>query len=120
MAPALASFSSGRVIQPVRNMLTIEEGKRFLGVMPAVAETGMGAKLVCFFPKNAGTGKLTLRQPRVQQSLRKKRTGQNRNLTQASQRIFLFVNNLQLESRGNSVCACFVLRTCRAEGGPTS
>jgi ornithine cyclodeaminase/alanine dehydrogenase-like protein (mu-crystallin family) len=25
-------------------------------VMPAVAESGMGAKLVCFFPKNAGTG----------------------------------------------------------------
>jgi thiomorpholine-carboxylate dehydrogenase len=36
-------------------MLTIEEGKRFLGVMPAVAEHGMGAKLVCFFPKNAGS-----------------------------------------------------------------
>jgi len=55
MERALADFSAGRVIQPVRNMLTIEEGKRFLGVMPAVAETGMGAKLVCFFPKNAGT-----------------------------------------------------------------
>ena len=40
----------------MRNMLTIEEGKRFLGIMPAVAETGMGAKLVCFFPKNTGTG----------------------------------------------------------------
>ena len=36
--------------------LLIEEGKRFLGIMPAVAETGMGAKLVCFFPKNTGTG----------------------------------------------------------------
>ena len=56
MERALADFSGGKVIQPVRNMLTIEEGKRFLGVMPAVAETGMGAKLVCFFPKNAGTG----------------------------------------------------------------
>jgi ornithine cyclodeaminase/alanine dehydrogenase-like protein (mu-crystallin family) len=53
---ALAAFSTGRVIQPVRNMLTIEEGKRFLGVMPAVAPEGMGAKLVCFFPKNAGSG----------------------------------------------------------------
>lgn len=56
MERALSDFSAGRVIQPVRNMLTIEEGKRFLGIMPAVAETGMGAKLVCFFPKNAGTG----------------------------------------------------------------
>src|SRR5215475_5061191 len=55
MEIALAAFSAGRVIQPVRNMLTIEEGKRFLGIMPAVAEDGMGAKLVCFFPKNAGT-----------------------------------------------------------------
>jgi thiomorpholine-carboxylate dehydrogenase len=56
MEKALSDFSAGRVIQPVRNMLTIEEGKRFLGIMPAVAEYGMGAKLVCFFPKNAGTG----------------------------------------------------------------
>ena len=56
MERALADFSAGKVIQPVRNMLTIEEGKRFLGIMPAVAETGMGAKLVCFFPKNTGTG----------------------------------------------------------------
>jgi len=55
MEKALLAFSAGRVIQPVRNMLTIEEGKRFLGIMPAVAEDGMGAKLVCFFPKNAGT-----------------------------------------------------------------
>ena len=30
MESALAEFSSGRVIQPVRNMLTIEEGKRYL------------------------------------------------------------------------------------------
>ena len=55
MEKALSAFSAGQVIQPVRNVLTIEEGKRFLGVMPAVAENGMGAKLVCFFPKNAGT-----------------------------------------------------------------
>jgi ornithine cyclodeaminase/alanine dehydrogenase-like protein (mu-crystallin family) len=56
MERALSDFSAGRVIQPVRNVLTIEEGQRFLGVMPAVTESGMGAKLVCFFPKNAGTG----------------------------------------------------------------
>src|SRR5215472_8061460 len=55
MEKALSAFSAGRVIQPVRNLLVIEEGKRFLGIMPAVAEDGMGAKLVCFFPKNAGT-----------------------------------------------------------------
>ena len=55
MEKALSAFSAGRVIQPVRNMLIIEEGKRFLGIMPAVAQDGMGAKIVCFFPKNAGT-----------------------------------------------------------------
>jgi len=56
METALAAFSLGRVLQPVRNMLTIEEGKRYLGVMPAVAEDAMGAKLVSFYPGNAGTG----------------------------------------------------------------
>jgi thiomorpholine-carboxylate dehydrogenase len=55
MEKALSAFSAGRAIQPMRNMLTIEEGQRFLGVMPAVTENGMGAKLVSFFPKNAGS-----------------------------------------------------------------
>jgi thiomorpholine-carboxylate dehydrogenase len=56
MEAALAGFSSGRVIQPVRSMLTIEEDKRYLGIMPAVAEDAMGLKLVSFYPGNAGTG----------------------------------------------------------------
>lgn len=56
METALAGFSLGRVLQPVRNMLTIEEGKRYLGIMPAVAEDAMGAKLVSFYPGNSGTG----------------------------------------------------------------
>jgi ornithine cyclodeaminase/alanine dehydrogenase-like protein (mu-crystallin family) len=55
METALASFSLGRVLQPVRSMLTIEEGKRYLGIMPAVAEDAMGVKLVSFYPGNAGT-----------------------------------------------------------------
>ena len=55
METALIAFSAGRVVQPVRNMLTIEEGKRYLGIMPAVAEDAMGLKLVCFYPGNAGT-----------------------------------------------------------------
>ena len=55
MEAALAGFSLGRVLQPVRNMLTIEEGKRYLGIMPAVAENAMGVKLVSFYPGNAGT-----------------------------------------------------------------
>jgi ornithine cyclodeaminase/alanine dehydrogenase-like protein (mu-crystallin family) len=55
MEHALAAFSAGKVIQPVRQILTIEEGKRFLGVMPAVTPDGMGAKLVAFYPGNEGT-----------------------------------------------------------------
>jgi thiomorpholine-carboxylate dehydrogenase len=55
METALAGFSLGRVLQPVRNMLAIEEGKRYLGIMPAVAENAMGVKLVSFYPGNAGT-----------------------------------------------------------------
>jgi thiomorpholine-carboxylate dehydrogenase len=55
METALAGFSQGRVVQPVRNMLTIDEGKRYLGIMPAVGDTAMGAKLVSFYPGNAGT-----------------------------------------------------------------
>src|SRR5215470_10499699 len=55
MERALADFSLGRVLQPVRQMLTIDEGKRYLGIMPAVAEDAMGAKLVSFYPGNAGS-----------------------------------------------------------------
>jgi thiomorpholine-carboxylate dehydrogenase len=59
METALAEFSLGRVVQPVRSMLTVEEGKRYLGVMPAVAHEAMGAKLVSFYPGNEGTGTAT-------------------------------------------------------------
>jgi thiomorpholine-carboxylate dehydrogenase len=55
MEKALAEFSQGRVLQPVRQMLTIEEEKRYLGIMPAVAQEAMGLKLVSFYPGNAGT-----------------------------------------------------------------
>lgn len=56
MEAALADLSAGKVIQPVRNMITIEESKRYLGVMPAVTPDAMGLKLVSFYPGNAGTG----------------------------------------------------------------
>ncbi len=59
MENALAEFSLGQVVQPVRNMLTVEEGKRYLGIMPAVAHGAMGAKLVSFYPGNEGTGAAT-------------------------------------------------------------
>jgi thiomorpholine-carboxylate dehydrogenase len=56
MEMALAAFSTGRVIQPVREMLTIEEGRRYLGIMPAITQASMGAKLVSFYPGNADAG----------------------------------------------------------------
>ena len=34
-------------------MITIEEGRRYLGVMPAVAEAAMGLKLVSFYLETA-------------------------------------------------------------------
>ena len=55
MERALADFSSGRVLQPVRTVLTIEEGRRYFGIMPAVAPDYMATKLVSFYPGNAGT-----------------------------------------------------------------
>src|SRR5215469_1340744 len=55
MESALTAFSSGRVIQPVRSMITIEEDRRYLGIMPAVMPDAMGLKLVSFYPANAGT-----------------------------------------------------------------
>lgn len=55
MERAMIEFSGGDVIQPVRQMLAVEEHQRYLGVMPAAASTAMGAKLVAFYPKNAGT-----------------------------------------------------------------
>ncbi len=56
MEQALAAFSAGEVQQPVRSMITVEAGQRYLGIMPAVMQGGMGAKLVCFYPKNAAAG----------------------------------------------------------------
>lgn len=55
MESALNAFSAGRVIQPVRSMITLEEDKRYVGIMPAVTQDAMGLKFVSFYPANAGT-----------------------------------------------------------------
>jgi thiomorpholine-carboxylate dehydrogenase len=55
MERALAAFSMREVIQPVRQILTIEPQKRMLGVMPAVTKEAMGLKAVSFYPGNEGT-----------------------------------------------------------------
>lgn len=52
MERALAAFSTGRVTQPLRQWLVLEEGQRYFGVMPAASDEVMGTKLVSFFPKN--------------------------------------------------------------------
>ncbi len=56
MEQALAAFSTGRALQPVRTMLTVEEGQRYVGLMPAVAQEAMGLKVFSLYPVNAGTG----------------------------------------------------------------
>ena len=53
MRDALIDYSSGKVIQPDREMLPVEPQLRYFAAMPAATENIMGAKLVSFFPKNA-------------------------------------------------------------------
>lgn len=55
MESALADFSSGKVVQPIRSILHAAEHGGFFGVMPAVYGDIMGAKLVTLYPRNAGT-----------------------------------------------------------------
>jgi|SRR5579862_937621 len=56
MEAALIAFSKGQVQQPLRTILTVEEGKRYLGLMPAVLGEAMGLKAVSFYPANADKG----------------------------------------------------------------
>lgn len=56
MEEALRLFSAGDVVQPVRTVLTIEERRRYVGLMPAVAGAVMGLKYVTFYPANADRG----------------------------------------------------------------
>jgi alanine dehydrogenase len=54
MREALRELSSGKVQQPLRQVVPVNEHGGFLGVMPAYATTRgvLGAKLVTFFPRN--------------------------------------------------------------------
>ena len=56
MERALADFSSGRVVQPTREMVPVAEHEGFLGLMPAYYAAGaaLGVKLVAFYPQNRG------------------------------------------------------------------
>src|SRR6516164_4626941 len=53
MEGALAAFSAGKVVQPVRTMVPVAEHGGFLGLMPAYAGA-LGVKLVTFYPGNQG------------------------------------------------------------------
>jgi thiomorpholine-carboxylate dehydrogenase len=55
MERALADFSAGGAVQPLRTWLTLEEGNCFMGVMPVATRDAMGVKLVSLYPRNAGT-----------------------------------------------------------------
>jgi ornithine cyclodeaminase/alanine dehydrogenase-like protein (mu-crystallin family) len=53
MAGALADLSGGKVLQPVRTVLSITEHQGFFGLMPAY-NGSLGAKLVTYYPNNQG------------------------------------------------------------------
>lgn len=51
---ALADFSSGKVVQPVRTVVPVADHGGFFALMPAYADGALGAKLVTFYPQNQG------------------------------------------------------------------
>lgn len=58
MARALAEFSAGRVVQPLRPVVPVEAGPGFFAAMPAygAGDHALGAKLVTLFGGNAAAG----------------------------------------------------------------
>jgi ornithine cyclodeaminase/alanine dehydrogenase-like protein (mu-crystallin family) len=59
MRRAVKDFSAGRATQPVRTILPVSDHGGWFGVMPAVYDSVMGAKLVTFYPGNAELHKHT-------------------------------------------------------------
>jgi thiomorpholine-carboxylate dehydrogenase len=56
---ALTDFSAGRVVQPVRTVMSVAAHGGWFAVMPAVYGGVMGAKMVTFYPGNVELGKHT-------------------------------------------------------------
>jgi thiomorpholine-carboxylate dehydrogenase len=56
MEKALVDFSAGKVIQPVRSVISVDPPGGFLGLMPASSPDGLGLKAVTFYPSNAERG----------------------------------------------------------------
>ncbi len=56
MEKALIDFSTGKVTQPVRSVITVDPPGGFFGMMPALTPDGLGLKIVTFYPPNAKLG----------------------------------------------------------------
>jgi ornithine cyclodeaminase/alanine dehydrogenase-like protein (mu-crystallin family) len=56
MERALIDFSAGRVVHPVRSVISVAEHQGFMGIMPAVYGDVMGTKLVNLYPNNGTRG----------------------------------------------------------------
>jgi ornithine cyclodeaminase/alanine dehydrogenase-like protein (mu-crystallin family) len=58
MRAALADFSAGKAVQPVRTTIPVPGADGWLFVMPAYSANppALGAKLVSYYPKNTGMG----------------------------------------------------------------
>ena len=52
-------LSAGRVVQPLRTVMSVAEHSGWFAVMPAVYRGVMGAKMVTFYPGNVDLGKHT-------------------------------------------------------------
>jgi ornithine cyclodeaminase/alanine dehydrogenase-like protein (mu-crystallin family) len=59
MRQALMDLSAGKVVQPVRTVMSVTEHGGWFAVMPAVYGGVMGAKMVTFYPGNVELGKHT-------------------------------------------------------------
>jgi ornithine cyclodeaminase/alanine dehydrogenase-like protein (mu-crystallin family) len=56
---ALMDFSAGRMVQPLRTVMSVSTHAGWFAVMPAVCGGVMGAKMVTFYPRNVERGKHT-------------------------------------------------------------
>jgi len=56
MEKALIDFSSAKVTQPVRSVITVDPPGGFFGIMPALTSEGLGIKIVTFYATNAERG----------------------------------------------------------------
>jgi ornithine cyclodeaminase/alanine dehydrogenase-like protein (mu-crystallin family) len=56
MEKALIDFSSAKVTQPVRSVITVDPPGGFFGMMPALTSEGLGIKIVTFYATNAERG----------------------------------------------------------------